>query len=115
MYVQKLVVLLGGESTSYSSELPLAVKALKCGNSKVEVWVSSSILGHYSFAKNNFFLTFQTKSYILTGKFPTLLSFCLFSKKIVGKKIFRREYLFIRSKPDHFLFISGKNELTLSG
>ena len=82
MYVQKLVVLLGGESTSYSSELPLAVKALKCGNSKVEVWVPSSILGHNSFAKKNFFLTFQTKSYILSAKFPTFLSFCRGEKNL---------------------------------
>ena len=68
------------QSNKYSSKL-----TLECENSNVEVWVPSSISVRYSFVKNEFFSCLRDKPYILSAKFPTLVSLCLFSNEIIGK------------------------------
>ena len=55
------------------------VKALECGNSKIEVPKFDSCSLKFC---DIFFLAFQTKF----GEIPYILSLCLFPKKIVGKK-----------------------------
>ena len=51
------------------------------------------VQGHYIFAIKEFFFLPSRQTLHFVGKIPNILSLCLFSNKIVGKKpyIFRRE------------------------